>query len=176
MVLEVSVQDQQAGSLGILKGHLSRANAQWKEFTPEVQALAIFSGAQHYITPNWYPEKQVTARVVPTWNYAVVHAYGFLKIVEDADWLKEHVSGLTDIHEAPSPEPWEVSDAPEDYIRSQLKGIVGLELRIERLEGKWKANQNRSEADRRGVADGLEDLNTPASQAMEAIMRQTLEK
>jgi transcriptional regulator len=173
MILDEQIGDEQAGPFGLLKGHLSRANAQWKDFAPEVQALAIFSGPQHYITPRWYEEKQATGKVVPTWNYVVVHAYGSLKIIEDADWLRAHVETLTNIHEAASPEPWAVSDAPDDYIRTMIKGIVGLEFSIERLEGKWKLSQNRSESDRRGVVEGLDALDTASSQAMKRSLLDT---
>jgi transcriptional regulator len=111
--------------------------------------------------------------VVPTWNYVVVHAYGSLKIIEDADWLRAHVETLTNIHEAAVPEPWSVSDAPADYIQSMIKGIVGLEFSIERLEGKWKLSQNRSESDRRGVVEGLDALDTASSQAMKRSLLDT---
>jgi transcriptional regulator len=183
MILEVREEDQ-AAPLGLLKCHVARANAQWKDFDQEVQALAIFSGAEHYISPSWYEEKQATGKVVPTWNYAVVHAYGYLKVIEDPDWLRAHVESLTTIHEAAihestSPEktggaPWKVSDAPASYIDSLLKGIVGFELRIERLEGKWKLSQNRSEGDRHGVAAGLDALDTPASDEMKRLVQDTL--
>jgi transcriptional regulator len=156
---------------GLLKGHLSRANQQWRDFLPSVEALAIFSGPQHYITPSWYPEKFETGKVVPTWNYVVVHAYGHLKVIEDAAWLMDHLKSLTSIHEAASPIPWKVSDAPADYVESMVKGIVGLELPIERIEGKWKVSQNRPERDRAGVAKGLERLNTPESLAMKALVK-----
>jgi len=163
---------EQNGAMGRLKGHLSRANTQWRDYTPSVQALAIFSGPQHYITPTWYPEKQETGKVVPTWNYVVVHAYGHLKLIEDRDWLMAHLQSLVNIHEADSPVPWTVGDAPADYIASQVKGIVGLEMAIERIEGKWKVSQNRSEQDRRGVAKGLAELNTTESLAMKALVEQ----
>ena len=159
-----------SGAMGQLRGHISRANTQWRDYTPSVEALAIFSGPQHYVTPNWYPEKQDTGKVVPTWNYVVVHAYGYLKIIEDAEWLMAHLASLTNIHEAGSTVPWKVGDAPADYIASQMKGIVGLEMTIERLEGKWKVSQNRSEQDRSGVAKGLTELNTAESLAMKALV------
>lgn len=168
------------GGLGILKCHVSRANAQWRDHNPAVQALAIFSGPQHYITPTWYPEKQETGKVVPTWNYVVVHAYGFLKVIEDPQWLRAHLETLVTIHEAalpvpssPAPQsqaPWKISDAPADYISSQIKGIVGFEIAIDRLEGKWKVSQNRPEQDRAGVVTGLAALNTPASLSMKALV------
>src|SRR5271154_901412 len=163
---------EQNGAMGRLKGHLSRANTQWRDYTASVQALAIFSGPQHYISPTWYPEKQETGKVVPTWNYVVVHAYGHLKLIEDRDWLMAHLQSLVNIHEADSPVPWTVGDAPADYIASQVKGIVGLEMAIERIEGKWKVSQNRSEQDRRGVAKGLAELNTTESLAMKALVEQ----
>jgi transcriptional regulator len=158
------------GTMGQLKCHISRANTQWREFTPTIQALAIFAGPQHYITPNWYPEKQETAKVVPTWNYAVVHAYGHLKIIEDPEWLMNHLASLTNRQEAASRVPWKIGDAPPDYIASQIRGIVGLEMTIERLEGKWKVSQNRPERDRVGVAEGLAELNTTESLQMKALV------
>jgi transcriptional regulator len=161
---------EQNGAMGLLKCHLSRANTQWRDHSPSVEALAIFSGPQHYITPTWYPEKEDTGKVVPTWNYVVVHAYGHLKIVEDSEWLMAHLEKLTRIHEGGSAVPWKIGDAPADYIASQVKGIVGLEMTIERLEGKWKISQNRSEQDRIGVAAGLEELNTTESLAMKALV------
>jgi transcriptional regulator len=161
---------EQNGAKGLLRGHLSRANTQWRDYSSSIEALAIFSGPQHYITPSWYPEKQETGKVVPTWNYVVVHAYGYLKVIEDGDWLMAHLRQLTNIHEAASPVPWQVGDAPADYVASQLKGIVGLEMAIERLEGKWKVSQNRSEQDRDGVVKGLVELNTTESLAMKALV------
>jgi transcriptional regulator len=161
---------EQNGAMGLLKGHLSRANTQWRDYSPAVEALAIFAGPQHYITPTWYPEKEETGKVVPTWNYVVVHAYGHLKVVEDSEWLMAHLEKLTRIHEDGSPVPWKVGDAPADYVASQVKGIVGLELTIDRLEGKWKVSQNRSEHDRIGVAKGLAELNTTQSLAMKALV------
>ena len=159
---------------GLLKCHVSRANHQWKDFDPEVEALAIFSGPEHYISPAWYAEKQATGKVVPTWNYVVVHAYGHLKVMDDADWLRAHVESLTKIHEAAMRQPWAISDAPADYIASMIKGIVGLELKISRLEGKWKLGQNRSESDRQGVVEGLDARDTAGSHAMQQLVRDTL--
>jgi transcriptional regulator len=155
---------------GLLKCHISRANPQWRELSPDLEALAIFSGPQHYITPSWYPEKQETGKVVPTWNYAVVHAYGRLRVIEDSAWLRAHLQSLVKINEAELPTPWKIEDAPADYIASQITGIVGFEMVIERLEGKWKVSQNRSEQDRAGVADGLAELNTTGSLAMKSLV------
>lgn len=174
MILELGKSNNDGSEFGVLKAHISRANAQWKDFVPTVDALAIFAGPQHYISPNWYPGTKEHGKEVPTWNYAVVHAYGALRVVEDNEWLLTNVEKLTNIHETrspvPSPVPWRVSDAPEDYIRTQLKGIVGMELPIRRLEGKWKVSQNRTEADREGVIEGLSKLDTAESLAMKALV------
>jgi transcriptional regulator len=166
------ILEDDGSQFGILKGHISRANTQWRDFVPTVDALAIFAGHQHYISPNWYPETKEHGQEVPTWNYVVVHAYGPLKVIRDDHWLLTNVEKLTNIHEAASPIPWKVSDAPEDFIQSQLKGIVGLELPIQRLEGKWKVSQNRTERERNGVVDGLAKLNTPESLAMKALVEE----
>jgi len=166
------VLEDDGSPFGVLRGHISRANPQWRDFVPTVDALAMFAGQQHYISPNWYPGTKEHGREVPTWNYVVVHASGPLKVIEDHDWLLTNVEKLTNLHEAGSPVPWKVSDAPEDFIRSQLKGIVGLELPIQRLEGKWKVSQNRTERERQGVIDGLAKLNTPESRAMKALVEE----
>jgi transcriptional regulator len=162
--------EDDGSDFGVLKCHISRANPQWRDYAPTVDALAIFTGHQHYITPTWYPGTKEHGEEVPTWNYVVVHAYGPLKVIQDQQWLLTNVEKLTSIHEAGSPVPWKVSDAPEDFIRSQLKGIVGLEVPIRRLEGKWKVSQNRTERERNGVIEGLEKLNTPESLAMKALV------
>jgi len=158
---------------GMLHGHVARSNMQWSDLAPSVEALAIFAGPQHYISPSWYPAKAEHGKVVPTWNYAVVHAYGLIRVIEDKQWLRTHVSSLTDIHEAEFPASWKMSDAPEEYLQALLNGIVGIELSIRRLEGKWKLNQNRSEEDRRGVTAGLQKLGTPASIAMKTLMEKS---
>jgi transcriptional regulator len=165
------VLHRESHTSAVLRGHLSRANQQWREYDASVSALAIFAGPQHYITPNWYPEKAATGKVVPTWNYAVVHAYGALKVIEDPAWLLTHLNSLTDTHEGSSPSPWKVSDAPADYVESIARGIVGIELTIERLEGKWKVSQNQTEQTRVSVAGGLAELDTEASLAMRALVK-----
>lgn len=165
------VLHRESDSRAVLRGHLSRANQQWREFDPAIPALAIFSGPEHYITPAWYPEKAVTGKVVPTWNYAVVHAYGQLKVIEDPSWLLTHLNSLTETHEASSATPWKVSDAPADYVSSIAKGIVGIELAIDRLEGKWKVSQNQNEQTRASVADGLAALDTESSLAVRLLVQ-----
>ena len=147
--------DPEPAPYGRLIGHVAKANPQWRNFDPARQALAIFQANDAYITPSWYATKRETGRVVPTWNYRAVHAYGRLNSVEDAEALHGIVSRLTDHHESGRQHPWQVTDAPADYIQAQLKGIVGIVLTIERLIGKQKLSQNRSAADRNGVAEGL---------------------
>lgn len=150
---------------GVLYGHVAKANPQWK--TPPVgEAMAIFMGPDAYVSPSWYATKQETGKVVPTWNYVAVHAYGPVEFFEDADRLLAVVTRLTEKHEQGRDKPWAVSDAPEDFIRAQLKGIVGLRLPIARLDAKRKMSQNRNEADRAGVADGLSASPDPRDQAV----------
>jgi transcriptional regulator len=168
------VLENDGSEFGVLRGHISRANTQWRDFVPSVDALCIFAGHQHYITPNWYPGTAEHGKEVPTWNYAVVHAYGPLRVIDDERWLLDFVTRLTDIHEAPSPAPWKVSDAPEDFTKAMLKGIVGLEIPIRRLEGKWKVSQNRTDEDREGVVEGLSKLNTKESLAMRDLVEKAL--
>jgi len=168
------VLDPDGSEFGTLNAHISRANTQWRDLVPSVDALAIFAGHHHYISPTWYPETREHGKEVPTWNYVVVHAYGPLKVIEDTHWLRKHVESLTKIHEAASPVPWNVGDAPADFIQSLLHGIVGLELPIRRMEGKWKVSQNRTERERQGVLEGLTRLDTPESRAMKALVEEKL--
>ena len=157
---------------GTLRGHIARANPLWRDVSRDVEALAIFQGPGTYVSPAWYPTKQETAKVVPTWNYAVVHAYGTLRFIDDRDWLRAFVSKLTDRHEAPRPEPWKVTDAPSDYIETQLGAIIGLEIPITRLVGKWKVSQNRPAQDRAGAAEGLLREGGASAAAMAELIRQ----
>lgn len=136
---------------GCLRGHLARANPQWRDYRPEVAALAIFTGPNAYVSPNWYPSKAEHGKAVPTWNYAVVEARGPLRIIEAEDELHQLLATLTATHEAGQPHPWQLADAPEDYLAAQLKAVVGIELAVQRLTGKWKMSQNRSPEDRAGV-------------------------
>lgn len=164
--------DPEPAPLGTLRGHVARANPLWKDFSAAVEALAVFQGPQTYISPSWYTTKQATGKVVPTWNYAVVHAYGPLTIVEDAAWLRALVEALTNRHEAASADPWRVSDAPEDFVALQLRAIVGIEIPVTRLEGKWKASQNRPTADREGVIRGLRALAGDDPAAMATLVQE----
>lgn len=160
------VLDETVGPLGTLRGHLSRANGQWKQLNSVRDALIIFQGAHTYITPSWYPLKAETGKVVPTWNYVIVHAYGRPRAIEDGAWLAQNVTDLTNLHEAGRSDPWTVSDAPDDFIAGLLKGIVGIEIEISRIEGKWKASQNRPQADQAGVIAGLSGQSDEASLAI----------
>jgi transcriptional regulator len=139
----------------VLSGHVARANPVWKTLKPGAEALAIFLGPHAYVSPNWYPSKAETGKAVPTWNYITVHAHGVLTLHDDPAWLGAHVGALSAAHEAALPQPWKPGDAPANYIDGLLRAIVGFELSITRLEGKWKLSQNRSEADRAGVAGAL---------------------
>jgi transcriptional regulator len=150
----------------MLRGHVARANPVWHASARDVEALVIFSGPHAYVTPAWYPTKQESGRVVPTWNYAVVHAYGRLRAIEDVAWLRNFVSRLTERHEGERAVPWKVTDAPADFIERQLGGIVGLEILVRRLDGKWKVSQNRPAPDRAGVVAGFRERGDPASGGM----------
>ncbi|NYF89514.1 FMN-binding negative transcriptional regulator [Tunturiibacter empetritectus] len=168
------VLEEGGSPLGVLRGHVSRANSQWRDLEASVEALAIFSGPQHYISPTWYPGKVEHGREVPTWNYVVVHAYGSLKVMDDKSWMRAHLERLTNENEAETAMPWKVSDAPEEFIETMMKGIVGLELPIGRLEGKWKVSQNRTVRDREGVLEGLSKESTPGSLMMKRLVEDAM--
>ena len=157
---------------GTLRGHVARANPVWRDHSQETEALVIFQGPQVYISPSWYATKQQTGEVVPTYNYAVVHAYGRLQIVEDREWLRGLVSRLTTRFESGRPTPWQVSDAPQPFIETQLGAIVGIEIAITRLLGKWKASQNRPAVDRTGVAKALDVMADADSLAMAQLIKE----
>jgi transcriptional regulator len=137
-----------------LTAHLARANHQWKELAQATECLVVFQGPHAYVTPGWYATKAETGKVVPTWNYCMVQVRGRPTVHEDADWLHAQVTRLTNIHETTTAKPWAVTDAPESYIASQLRGIVGLEIAITAMDGKWKLSQNRTPQDREGVVAG----------------------
>jgi transcriptional regulator len=147
--------DAAASEYGTLRAHLARANPQLRELAAVDECLVVFQGAQSYVSPSLYPTKQETGKVVPTWNYITVHAWGRPQVMDDADWIRSQVEDLTRHKEATRAAPWQVSDAPEPFVAAQLKGIVGLQIPIARIEGKWKVSQNRTAADQAGVAEGL---------------------
>ncbi|MBC9252384.1 transcriptional regulator [Pseudomonas alcaligenes] len=158
------------GELGTLYGHFAKANPQWRELAGGDQTLVIFNGPDAYVSPSWYPAKAEHGKVVPTWNYIAVHAYGQAEVFDDAKRLLQLVSRLSDQHEAGRAQPWAVSEAPRDYLDSMLRAIVGFALPIQRLEGKWKLGQNRSSADQFGVQAGLSASHDPRDQEMAARM------
>lgn len=156
----------------VLRGHVARANPVWRQVPDGADALAIFHGPDHYVSPGWYPSKREHGQVVPTWNYAVVHARGRLAWQHDPQWLLGLVTRLTDAHESERASPWQVSDAPDDYVQRMLKAIVGFEIVVTRLEGKWKLSQNRSEPDVAGVIAGLDAEVSASARDMAAMMQE----
>lgn len=164
------LDDQGGEGRGVLRGHLARPNAQWRACVEGCDALVVFQGPEHYVSPSWYPTKQETHRVVPTWNYAVVQVRGRALAIEDPAWLHAQIRALTSLMEGKRPEPWAVDDAPAEFLEGQVRGIVGIEIPIDTIEGKWKASQNRNEADRAGVVEGLGSLGTESASAMAAMV------
>ena len=164
--------DAQRGAYGMLQGHVARANVLLKQRVHALDAIAIFHGPDAYITPSWYASKRESGKAVPTWNYVAVHAHARLRVIDDTAWLRAHLETLVSTHEAREAAPWKISDAPADYITSQLNGIVGIELDIVRLEGKWKASQNHPAANRAGVVDGLRQRGTSSASAMADIVQE----
>jgi transcriptional regulator len=160
--------DQSASERGTLRAHLARANGQWEDLEGLDGCLVVFQGTEHYITPSWYATKAETGKVVPTWNYAIVQAWGRPTVIQDPLWLRRQVDDLTAAQEEDRVHPWAVEDAPEPFVAAQLRGIVGLEIPIDRIEGKWKVSQNRPAADRAGVHAGLQDEE--GGEAMAALV------
>ena len=161
--------DESEGRQGTLYAHLARANPQWK-LLPTGEAMAIFTGPEAYVTPSWYATKQETHKVVPTWNYVAVHAYGPVEFFDDGDRLLDVITRLTNLHERTRTQPWAVADAPADFIKAQLKGIVGLRMPISRLDGKRKMSQNRNAADRAGVIQGLAGSDRPEDRVVASLI------
>jgi transcriptional regulator len=157
---------------GTLRGHIARANPLWREPSHGVEVLAIFQGPSSYVSPSWYPTKRETGKVVPTWNYAVVHAHGAVRFIDDRAWLRGFVERLTTRHEAGRRDPWKVADAPADYVDQQLGAIIGLEIAVTRLVGKWKVSQNRPDQDRDGVIEGLLREGGQSAAAMANLARE----
>jgi transcriptional regulator len=158
------------GERGVLAGHIARANPHHRQVADGAEALVVFSGPDAYVTPSWYEAKREHGRVVPTWNYAAVHVYGSLRFNDDPSFLRRHLEALTHRHETRRAAPWSVNDAPDDFSATQMKAIVGVELEITRLEGKWKMSQNRSAADIDGVVRGLRESESPVEQVVAEIV------
>jgi transcriptional regulator len=157
-----------------LHGHIARANPLWREVVRDATALVIFQGPESFISPSWYPSKRENASVVPTWNYAVVHVHGVLRCVDDPAWVRSHVEALTREHEGKRDAPWAVTDAPADFIEKMVTAVVGIEISITRLVGKWKVGQNRSISDRIGVVEALQREAAPSGTTMAALIKETL--
>ncbi len=155
---------------GVLRAHVARANPVWRDTRIETPVLVMFQGPQGYISPSWYPSKRANGKVVPTWNYTLVQARGTLRAIDDAAWLRAFVERLTNRFEATSAVPWQVSDAPADFIEQMLRAIVGIEIELTSLVGKWKLSQNRGAADREGVVAGLQELAEREGDASAAAM------
>lgn len=163
------------GELGTLVGHVARPNKIWQSFSADVDSVVVFQGDQAYITPSWYPSKHKHGKAVPTWNYAVVHAHGVPKVIEDCGWLLQHVNELTDLHERDQTLPWKVSDAPDEFIDKLLSAIVGIEIPITKLTGKWKLGQNRPEPDKLGTIAGLMSNEDAQSQGLARMLNQHMQ-
>lgn len=162
---------EDTGTLGTLRGHIAKANPLCRDDTASCEAIVIFQGPQTYITPSWYASKAEHGKAVPTWNYVVAHARGRLNFTSDEAWLLAHLTELTQRHERLRPEPWTVSDAPPDYIGRQLKGIVGIELEIQTLQGQWKVSQNKDDRDRAGIISGLRQEGRAEAEAVANLVK-----
>lgn len=159
-----------ASPFGILRGHVARANPIWIDYAKDVDVLAVFQGPDAYITPSWYATKQETGKVVPTWNYAVVHAYGTLQVIDDAAWVRAQLEALTAQNEADFAKPWAVSDAPLDFTEKLIEAVIGIEIVITRLSGKWKVSQNQPPQNQAGVINGLNEQGRTGASAMAELV------
>lgn len=166
--------DRTKGQFGTLVGHVSRANTVWQELGDGKPSVVMFQGPQAYITPNWYPGKAEHGKVVPTWNYAVAHAHGVARAVEDREWLLAILNQLTTVHEANQSSPWRVSEAPSDYIDKLLRAIVGIEIPIDRLEGKLKVSQDEDMQDRLGTVAGLQNASGDSTNALAELVQDAI--
>lgn len=165
------VLDRERGNYGTLWGHIARANPHHELAGEGSEALVLFTGVDSYVTPSLYPSKAKHGKVVPTWNYIAVHAHGTLRFVREPDALKRHLAQLTARHEAPRPQPWSIDDAPDGYVDKQLRAIVGVELEITRLDGKWKMSQNRGAEDIDGVIEGLGESDDARQREVADVVR-----
>jgi transcriptional regulator len=164
--------ERERGAYGTLVGHVARANPIWRTASTSMASVVIFQGPEGYISPSWYPSKKEHGRVVPTWNYAVVHAHGLPRVVHDTGWLRGLVERLTVKHESGRPVPWKVSDAPPAHLAKSLEAIVGIEIPIDRIEGKWKMSQNQPAADRQGIVDGLRSQDDAGADAVARLVEE----
>ena len=170
------VLHEDVGRHGMLRCHFARANRQWEMMRSRPTVLAILQGPDHYITPNWYPSKREHGKVVPTWNYVAVHVRGKARIIEGQQELEQHLRTLTHQHESGRETPWSIDNAPKEYIEALSRGIVGIEIEIVEIQGKWKVSQNRPETDRMGVVAGLEAAGSPSSLTMARLVERGRKK
>jgi transcriptional regulator len=166
------VLDPSRGPFGTLRCHVAKANSVWQKFSRTIASVIAFHGAETYVSPSWYPSKQQHGKVVPTWNYVVVHAHAIPVVIEEHARVLEHLTELTAAHEAGQAVPWRVSDAPAAFIEQMSRQIVAIEMPIASIFGKWKVSQNRSVPDRHGVVAGLQHQADPGSVAMAALVDQ----
>jgi transcriptional regulator len=169
------VLDASKGPQGTLIGHVSRANDVWRELESARPSVVMFQGAQAYITPAWYPSKNEDGKVVPTWNYTVAHVHGTARAIHDPDWILRMLNQLTNANEAGRPAPWQVGDAPSSFIARLSRAIVGIEIPVERLEGKLKASQDEAMQDRLGTVDGLQQLGTTGALSVAAFVKNAID-
>lgn len=165
--------DEGPSGLGLLRAHVARANPLWRKLEASPSCLVVFQGPEAYISPGWYETKRTTHKVVPTWNYTMAQARGQARVVDDAAWLRRQLDDLTLAHESHLPDPWQPSDAPAEFLAATMKGIIGIEIPIDSLVGKWKVSQNRSVEDQRGVVAGLRSQHQPA---MAELVAERIEK
>ena len=165
---------RKSGLLGTLQAHLARPNPQWLQLQNVEECLVVFQGEQAYISPNWYPTKKEHGKVVPTWNYVTVHVWGKPKVFDDQNWIRTQINALTTQQEANQATPWQVDDAPPQFTAAMLRGVVGVEIEITEIQGKWKVSQNRPTADIQGVRDGLASVGevSMATQVAERLVRE----
>ena len=162
--------DAGEGEHGILRAHVARNNPLWQEVKEGDEVLVIFKAVDGYVSPSWYPSKQAHHQQVPTWNYAVVHAHGRIRVRDDARFVRRLLASLTRVHEAAEPAPWKMADAPRDYIEAMVQAVVGIEIEVSQLVGKFKLSQNKEEGDRQGAVDALQ---AKGQTALAAAMQQS---
>ena len=165
-----------ASSFGTLQGHVARANPLWQDFDRDVETLAVFQGPDAYISPSWYATKKETGKTVPTWNYATVHAHGVLRVIDDATWVRAQIDALTTHNEAHLPHPWAVSDAPRDYVENMIAAVVGIEIVITRLAGKWKVSQNQPAKNQAGIVEALRSSGNNAMANLVEVRAKTADQ
>jgi transcriptional regulator len=169
------ILDAERGSLGTLRAHVSRANPVWKELATTEPSLIMFQGPQSYISPTWYPTKKDNGKVVPTWNYVAVHAHGTATVIQDGNWILEFLTDLTNQQESPNEEPWAVTDAPAEYIERLLKAVVGIEIVITELNGRWKLSQDEELANRLGTVRRLLEQPESIATSLSALMAERIQ-